>query len=134
MVVTIEEISKFAFAQPVEKTGRVTTSPFPVSPIETVAYRIHTVLTDNGIQFRSPSPCANGLTARYMNHMLDMRCRENDIEHRFTQINRPWANGPVERMNRTVRTPPSSASATMIATSSDGTWPTSLTPATLTDG
>ena len=23
-------------------------------------------------------------------HMFAMRCRENDIEHRFTKINHPW--------------------------------------------
>lgn len=38
-----------------------------------------------------------------MTHMFDMRCRENDIEHRFTKINHPWTNGQVERMNRTIK-------------------------------
>ena len=32
-----------------------------------------------------------------------MRCRENGIEHRCTQINHPWTNGQVERMNRTIK-------------------------------
>ena len=35
--------------------------------------------------------------------MFEMRCRENDIEHRFTKINHPWTNGQVERMNRTIK-------------------------------
>jgi transposase InsO family protein len=38
-----------------------------------------------------------------MTHMFAMRCRENDIEHRFTKINHPWTNGQVERMNRTIK-------------------------------
>jgi transposase InsO family protein len=42
-------------------------------------------------------------TARYMTHMFALRCRENDIEHRFTKINHPWTNGQVERMNRTIK-------------------------------
>jgi hypothetical protein len=33
-----------------------------------------------------------------MTHMFDMRCQENDIEHRLTKIKHPWTNGQVERM------------------------------------
>lgn len=66
-------------------------------------YRIHTVLTDNCIQFLLPPRYADGPTAAYVTHMFDMRCRENGIEHRFTKINHPWTNGQVERMNRTIK-------------------------------
>jgi len=103
MFVAIDRTSKFAFAQLVEKANRVTASAFLVALIEAVPYKIHTVLTDNGIQFRYPPRYANGPTARYMTHMFDMRCRENGIEHRFTKINHPWTNGQVERMNRTIK-------------------------------
>jgi transposase InsO family protein len=103
LFVAIDRTSKFAFAQLVEKANRVTASAFLVALIEAVPYKIHTVLTDNGIQFRYPPRYANGPTARYMTHMFDMRCRENGIEHRFTKINHPWTNGQVERMNRTIK-------------------------------
>ena len=66
-------------------------------------YRIHTVLTDNGIQFTFPPRYADGPTARYITHMFDMRCRENGIEHRLTKIKNPWTNGQVERVNRTIK-------------------------------
>src|SRR3954453_5095208 len=68
-----------------------------------VPYKIHTVLTDNGIQFRLPPRQANAPNARYMSHMFALRCREHGIEHRFTKINHPWTNGQVERMNRTIK-------------------------------
>jgi transposase len=103
MFVAIDRTSKFTFVQLVEKANRVTASAFLVALIEAVPYRIHTVLTDNGIQFRYPPRYANGPTARYMTHMFHMRCRENGIEHRFTKINHPWTNGQVERMNRTIK-------------------------------
>ena len=103
LFVAIDRTSKFAFAQLVERVNRVTASAFLVALIDAVPYKIHTVLTDNGIQFRYPPRYANGPTARYMTHMFDMRCRENDIEHRFTKINHPWTNGQVERMNRTIK-------------------------------
>ena len=71
--------------------------------IEAFPHKIHTVLTDNGIQFTFSPRYANGPTARYMTHMFDMRCRENGIEHRLTKVKHPWTNGQVERMNRTIK-------------------------------
>ena len=103
LFVAIDRTSKFAFARLVEKANRVTASEFLVALIEAVPYKIHTVLTDNGIQFRFPPRYAAGPTARFIVHMFDKRCRENGIEHRFTKINHPWTNGQVERMNRTIK-------------------------------
>src|SRR3954463_13683858 len=103
LFVAIDRTSKFAFVQLVEKANRVTASAFLVGLVEAVPYKIHTVLTDNGIQFRLPPRHANGPTARYTTHMFDLRCREHGIEHRFTKINHPWTNGQVERMNRTIK-------------------------------
>ena len=103
LFVAIDRTSKFAFVQLVESANRVTASAFLEAVIAAVPYKIHTVLTDNGIQFRLPPRYANGPTARYVTHMFDMRCQENGIEHRFTKINHPWTNGQVERMNRTIK-------------------------------
>ena len=103
LFVAVDRTSKFAFTQLVDKANRVTASAFLVALIAAVPYRIHTILTDNGIQFRFAPRYANGPTARYTTHMFEMRCRENGIEHRFTRINHPWTNGQVERMNRTIK-------------------------------
>ena len=64
-----------------------------VTLIAAVPYKIHTVLTDNGIKFRYPARCADVLTARDMTHMFDLRCRDNDIEHSLTNSSNPWTNG-----------------------------------------
>jgi transposase InsO family protein len=103
LYVAIDRTSKFAFVQLVAKTDRTSASAFLVALIEAVPYKIHTVLTDNGIQFTFPPRYADGPTATYMTHMFDMRCRENGIEHRLTKIKHPWTNGQVERMNRTIK-------------------------------
>ena len=103
LYVAIDRTCKFAFVQLVRKTGRTSASAFLAALIAAVPYKIHTVLTDNGIQFTFPPRYASGLTARYMTHMFDMRCRENGIEHRLTKIKHPWTNGQVERMNRTIK-------------------------------
>ena len=103
LTVAIDRTSKFAFVQVTRKTSRVTASKFMETLIKAVPYKIHTVLTDNGIQFTFPPRYKDGPTARYMTHMFDMRCQENGIEHRLTKIRHPWTNGQVERMNRTIK-------------------------------
>ena len=87
LFVAIDRISKFAFVQLVEQRhARHSVQPSSQALVAAVPYRIHTVLTDNGIQFRFAPRYADGPTARYMTHMFDMRCRESGIEHRFTKI------------------------------------------------
>jgi transposase InsO family protein len=76
---------------------------FLAALIKAVPYRIHTLLTDNGIQFGDSIQHRSGPTARYRLHMFDRVCREHEIEHRFTKPNHPWTNGQVERMNRSLK-------------------------------
>ena len=71
LYVAIDRTSKFAFVQLVKKTGRTSASAFLEALIAAVPYKIHTVLTDNGIQFTFPPRYADGPTARYMTHMFD---------------------------------------------------------------
>ena len=66
----------------------------PARPDDAVPYKIHTVLTDNGIQFVNRKRDTNALE-----HIFQRTCREFSIEHRLTKINHPWTNGQVERMN-----------------------------------
>jgi len=68
-----------------------------------VPYRLHTILTDNGIQFADLPRNRDGWTARYRVHRFDQICQEHGIEHRLTKPNHPWTNGQVERMNRTIK-------------------------------
>jgi transposase-like protein len=97
LFVAIDRTSKFAFVQLVESANRVTASAFLDALVAAVPYRIHAVLTDNGIQFRFAPRYANGPTARYMTHMFAMRCRDHGIEHRFTKINHPWTTDEFEQ-------------------------------------
>ena len=97
LFVAIDRTSKFAFVQLVHKANRVTASAFLTALVKAVPYKIHTVLTDNGIQFRLPPRYADGPTARFVTHMSGMRCREHGIEHRFTKINHPWTTDEIEQ-------------------------------------
>jgi transposase InsO family protein len=81
----------------------VSASAFLEALIDAVPYKVHTVLTDNGIQFTFNTGYADGPTAQHLTHMFDLRCREHGMEHRLTKVKHPWTNGPVERMNRTIK-------------------------------
>lgn len=112
MLVAVDRTSKFAFAELHERITRQDAGNFLRRLIDTVPYRIHTVLTDNGTHFTDPK--GDGWTAaearqliaekaRFRCHGFVLACAENDIDHRLTKPNHPWTNGQVERMNRTIK-------------------------------
>ena len=103
LFVAVDRTSKFAFVQLHGQADRPTAVSFLEDLIEAVPYRLHTVLTDNGIQFADLPRNRDRWTARYRVHRFDQICREHSIEHRLTKPNHPWTNGQVERMNRTIK-------------------------------
>jgi transposase-like protein len=103
LFVAIDRTSKFAFVRLEESATVQTATAFLYELIATLPYRIHTVLTDNGIQFCDLPSRRSGPTARLCMHIFDRVCESNGIEHRTTKPNHPWTNGQVERMNRTIK-------------------------------
>ena len=103
LFVAVDRTSKLAFAKLEEKANIYTASDFLRALIEAVPYHIHTVLTDNGVQFCDAPKNRSGPTATWRVHRFDRVCREHGIEHRLTKPNHPWTNGQVERMDRTLK-------------------------------
>jgi transposase InsO family protein len=103
MFVAIDRTSKFAYAELHARANRKTATDFLQALLKAVPYKIHTVLTDNGIQFADLPKNRLGPTAQWRTHMFDMLCKAKGIEHRLTKPNHPWTNGQVERMNRTLK-------------------------------
>ena len=98
LFVAIDRTSKFAFTELHTKASKMAAAEFLRNLVKAVPYRIHTVLTDNGIQF------TNRTCDRYASeHIFDRVCTECGIEHRLTKVKHPWTNGQVERMNRTIK-------------------------------
>ncbi len=98
LFVAIDRTSKFAYAQLHETAGKMAVAQFLRDLIAVVPYAIHTILTDNGIQFTNRT-----CDQHAFEHIFDRVCDEHDIEHRLTKIKHPWTNGQVERMNRTIK-------------------------------
>jgi len=87
MFAAIDRTSKFAFVQLEKKAGKMAAARFLRDLIAALPYRIHTILTDNGIQF------TNRKQDRFaMEHIFDRVCDENGIEHRLTKVNHPWSS------------------------------------------
>ena len=103
LFVAIDRTSKLAFAELHHRATARVAADFLRALLEAVPYKIHTVLTDNGIQFADLPKNRKGPTALWRGHMFDRVCDEHGIEHRLTKPNHPWTNGQVERMNRTIK-------------------------------
>jgi transposase-like protein len=98
LFVAIDRTSKFVYVELLEKYGKVEAAQFLRNVIQRIPYKIHTILTDNGIQFTNRK-----VDKHAWMHPFDRICHDNDIEHRLTKVNHPWTNGQVERMNRTLK-------------------------------
>ena len=96
LFVAIDRTSKYVMAKLVPQANMASARSFLEERVDTVPYRIHTVLTDNGIQFVDRPQNRKGPTAMFRGHPFDRVCWQHGIEHRLTQINHPWTNGQVE--------------------------------------
>ena len=98
LFVAIDRTSKFAYVERHRRAGKINAAEFLRTLIATVPYKIHTLLSDNGIQF------THRKRDRFaFEHIFDRLCKDNGIAQRLTQVTHPWTNGQVERMNRTIK-------------------------------
>ena len=98
LFVAIDRTSKFAYAELHTEALKTVAAQFLRNLIAIVPYKLHTVLTDNGIQFTNRKQDKYAFT-----HIFARVCDEHAIAHRLTKTNHPWTNGQVERMNRTLK-------------------------------
>ena len=112
LLVAIDRTSKFAFTELHEKATTRVAGDFLRALVQAVPYKIHTVLTDNGIHFTTPGNiCSAAADIRialdqgelFRAHAFEYACAQNHIDHRLTKPRHPWTNGQVERMNRTLK-------------------------------
>ena len=115
LLVGTDRTYRGAIAQLVETAGRKTALEFLQHIFKAVLCKVHTILTDNSIQFAEQSRNPNTVYSWPMR--FDIICEKNGIEHRLTKPTHPWTYGQVKRMNRTIKDPRSSDSITTTTTS-----------------
>ncbi len=106
MFLAIDRVSKFTHVAFFDANTKMNGAAFLREVVEAFPYRIHTVLTDNGMAF-ADLPKNRGrypeMEAIFGGHIFDRVCDQRGIEHRLTKPYHPWTNGQAERMNRTVK-------------------------------
>lgn len=99
LFVAVDRTSKLTIARIYRRATALVAAAFLQVLARAVPYRIHTVLTDNGIQFGD----AGGRRVVPKVHAFTRMCQRLGIEHRFTKPYHPWTNGQAERMVRTLK-------------------------------
>ena len=115
MVLAIDRVSKFVHVAFFEANTKLNGAAFLREVVAAFPYRLHTVLTDNGMAF-ADLPRNRGrhpeIEAVFGGHVFNRVGDEHGIEHRLTKPYHPWTNGQAERMNRTVKDATIKASTT----------------------
>lgn len=67
-------------------------------------YKIHTVLTGNGMAFADRPQNRNKPIHAFLGmHIFGRVCKENGILHKLTKPYHPWTTEQAKRMNRTIK-------------------------------
>ena len=104
MFLAIDRVSKFTYVEFRDDMGKMNGADFLRGVINAFPYKIHTVLTDNGMAFADLPKNRNKPIHAYLGmHIFGRVCNENGIVHKLTKPYHPWTNGQAERMNRTIK-------------------------------
>jgi transposase InsO family protein len=106
MFLAIDRVSKFTHVAFLDANTKANGAAFLRQVVAAFPYKLHTVLTDNGMAF-ADLPRNRGrhpeIEAIFGGHIFDRVCDEHGIRHKLTKPYHPWTNGQAERMNRTVK-------------------------------
>jgi transposase InsO family protein len=106
MFLAIDRVSKFVHVAFFDANTKANGAAFLREVVAVFPYRLHTVLTDNGMAF-ADLPKNRGrypeIEALFGGHIFDRVCEQHGITHKLTKPYHPWTNGQAERMNRTVK-------------------------------
>jgi hypothetical protein len=106
LLVAIDRTSKFAFVELHEKVTTGIAGDFLRALIKAVTYKVHTVLTDHGIHFTTPSNTASAVPLikkamkrgeLFRAHAFEYACAQNDVDHRLTKPRHPWTTDVIDK-------------------------------------
>ena len=86
LFVAIDRVSKFAFAELHDRATRRIAADFLRRLLGHVPYRIHTVLTDNGLPQKSRRQTFSALVYASLKHAVDVQAASTDADHTLTIV------------------------------------------------
>ena len=104
MFLAIDRVSKFTYARFRDDARKMNGADFLRGVIKTFPYKIHTVLTNNGMAFANlPKNRNKPIHAFLRMHIFGRVCNENEIVHKLTEPYHRWTNEQAERINQTIK-------------------------------
>ena len=98
MFLAIDRVSKFTYVEFHDSAGKMEGSAFLSNAVQVFPYKIHTVLTDNGMAFADLPKNRDGPSRRFLGpHIFDRVCMKNGIEHRLTKPYHPWTTDVIDK-------------------------------------
>ncbi len=101
LFVAIDRVTKLCFAKVYSDKTMKTSLEFLKKVYKFFPYKVHRILTDNGLQFTYRSLPEEKKPKR--KHPFTQLCQEFGTKHKLTKFFSPQTNGQVERMNRTIK-------------------------------
>ena len=98
MFLAIDQVSKFSCVEFQDDMGKMNGAYFLRGVIQAFPYKIHSILTDNGIAFADLPKNQNKPIYAFLGmHIFGRVCNENGITHKLTKPHHSWTNGQAER-------------------------------------
>jgi transposase-like protein len=103
LFVAIDRCTRAMFYWIYENKTAESTEDFMDKCIVFFPFKITHILTDNGLEFTNRLLKSKTGNACQKPSKMDIKCKENNIEHRLTPPFTPKTNGMVERVNGTIK-------------------------------
>jgi transposase-like protein len=84
LFLAVDRVTKFTYVEVHDRADTMAGAAFLAGVVAAFPYRLHTVLTDNGVAFCN---CAS-TKWDWRVHVFDRVCREHGVEHRRTTARR----------------------------------------------
>ena len=100
----IDQVSKFTYVEFHDSVGKINGADFLRGVINAFPYKMHAVVTDNGMSFTDlPQNRGTLLNTVLGMYIFGRGCQQNSVVHKLTKPYHPWTNGQAERLNRTIK-------------------------------
>jgi transposase len=102
LFVAIDRVTKFTYAEIFKKKTVKNSVNFLENVYKFFPYKIHRILTDNGLQFTYKA-LPEEKKPKDKIHPFTALCIANNTKHKLTKFAHPWTNGQVEKMNDIIK-------------------------------